>query len=172
MLRSEDARRFAEIPFLSNLDEAALDAIAFASETKILRRGERLFTRGEPGNCAYVLITGRLALSEGEDSEVQVKPGSLIGEMALLVDSERRSTANAVEPSVVLLIPRNVFMRILKDHPASAVRLREFCAQRLCRSAPNEPMSLETQCDTTIKYKNWAALDHFALCVVHLDHAL
>ncbi|MDB5543962.1 MAG: cyclic nucleotide-binding protein [Hyphomicrobiales bacterium] len=131
MLRSEDARRFAEIPFLSNLDEAALDAIAFASETKILRRGERLFTRGEPGNCAYVLITGRLALSEGEDSEVQVKPGSLIGEMALLVDSERRSTANAVEPSVVLLIPRNVFMRILKDHPASAVRLREFCAQRL-----------------------------------------
>ncbi len=131
MPRSEDARRFAEIPFLSNLDGAALDAIAFASETKILRRGERLFTRGEPANCAYVLITGRLALSEGDDAEILVKPSSLIGEMALLVESERRSTANAVDPSVVLLIPRQVFLRILKNHPASAVRLRDFCAKRL-----------------------------------------
>jgi CRP-like cAMP-binding protein len=131
MPRSEDARRFAEIPFLSNLDDAALDAIAFASETKILRRGERLFSRGEPAHCAYVLITGRLALSEGDDAELLVKPGSLIGEMALLVESERRSTANAVDPSVVLLIPRQVFLRILKNHPASAVRLRDFCAKRL-----------------------------------------
>jgi CRP-like cAMP-binding protein len=131
MPRSEDARRFAAIPFLSNLDEAALDAVAFSSETKILRRGERLFTRGDPAHCAYVLITGRLALSEGDDGELLVNPGSLIGEMALLVETERRSTARAVDPSVVLLIPRNVFLRILKDHPASAVRLRDFCAQRL-----------------------------------------
>lgn len=131
MPRFEDARRFAEIPFLANLDEAALDAIAFASETKILRRGERLFTRGEPAACAYVLITGRLALSEGDGATLLVNPGSLIGEMALLVESERRSTAEAVEPSVALLISRPIFLRILKDHPASAVRLREFCAQRL-----------------------------------------
>jgi CRP-like cAMP-binding protein len=131
MPRSEDARRFAEIPFLSNLDEEALDAVAFASETKILRRGERLFTRGEFADSAYVLITGRLLLSDSDDAERLVDPGSLIGEMALLVESERRSTANAAEPSVVLLIPRRVFLRILKDHPASAVRLRDFCAQRL-----------------------------------------
>ena len=132
MPRSDDARRFADIPFLANLDESALDAIAFASETKILRRGERLFTRGEPGACAYVLITGRLVLSEADGAKpIEVTPGSLIGEMALLVDTERRSSADAVEPSAVLLIPRKAFMRVLKDHPASAIRLREFCAQRL-----------------------------------------
>ena len=132
MQRSEDARRFAEIPFLANLDEDALEAVAFASETKILRRGERLFTRGEPSACAYVLVTGRLALSNGDSSEaVHVTPGALIGEMALLVEAERRSTAEALEPSAVLLIPRDIFLRVLKTHPASAVRLRDFCAKRL-----------------------------------------
>jgi CRP-like cAMP-binding protein len=78
-----------------------------------------------------VLIAGRLVLSEGAGAKLHVKPGSLIGEMALLVEAERRSTAEAVEPSVVLLIPRNVFLRILRNHPASAVRLRDFCAKRL-----------------------------------------
>jgi CRP-like cAMP-binding protein len=132
MPSSEDARRFADIPFLANLDEAALNALAFASETKILRRGERLFSRGEAGSSAYVLITGRLILRNDDGSEqVTVTPGSLIGEMALLVESERRSTAEAVEPSAVLLLPREVFLRVLHGSPASAVRLRDFCARRL-----------------------------------------
>jgi CRP-like cAMP-binding protein len=132
MPSSEDARRFADIPFLANLDDTALDALAFASETKILRRGERLFTRGEAGACAYVLISGRVILKNDDGgAEVAVSPGSLIGEMALLVESERRSTAEAVEPSAVLLLPREVFLRVLRDNPASAVRLRDFCARRL-----------------------------------------
>lgn len=129
---SEDARRFADIPFLANLDEGALDSLAFASETKIVRRGERLFTRGESANCAYMLITGRLFLRDVEGGdEVLVRPGSLIGEMALLVESERRSTAEAIEPSAVLMLSRDVFLRVLREHPASAVRLRDFCANRL-----------------------------------------
>ncbi|MDB5641123.1 MAG: cyclic nucleotide-binding protein [Hyphomicrobiales bacterium] len=132
MANTEDARRFAEIPFLANLDHDALEAVAFASETKILRRGERLFARGDVGNCAYVLVTGRLTLSGADGgAQVVVTPGSLIGEMALLVESERRSTADAVEASAVLLLPRTAFLRILKSHPASAVRLRDFCAKRL-----------------------------------------
>ena len=133
---SEDARRFADIPFLANLDETALDAIAFASETKILRRGERLFAHGEPGDCAYVLINGRLQLSGGnrQDSLV-VEPGSLIGEMALLVESPRRNKADALEASVVLLISREAFLRMLKKHPASAIRLRAYCARRLAALA-------------------------------------
>ena len=132
MATSEDARRFADIPFLANLDEAALNAVAFSSETKILRRGELLFARGEPGACAYLLITGRLTLSDDEGgAQILVHPGSLVGEMALLVESERRSTAVATQPSAVLLLPRKAFLRILKTHPASAVRLRDFCARRL-----------------------------------------
>jgi CRP-like cAMP-binding protein len=51
--------------------------------------------------------------------------------MALLIDAERRSNADALEPGAVLLIPRDSFMRTLRNHPASAIRLRDFCARRL-----------------------------------------
>lgn len=132
MSLSDDARRFAEIPFFSNLDHSALEAIAFASETKILRRGEVLFRRGEPGDCAFVLLSGRLHLTDDDRAApTAVEPGSLISEMALLVETTRRSTAVTTEASAVLLIPRDVFIRTLRNHPASAVRLRDFCAKRL-----------------------------------------
>lgn len=134
MTGSQDTRRFAEIPFLANLDEPALDALAFASETRILRRGERLFGRGEPGDCAYLLISGRLRLSDVHPEAAAgtiIGPGSLIAEMALLVPTERRQTATALDASAVLLIHRDVFLRVLKTSPGSAARLRDFCARRL-----------------------------------------
>jgi CRP-like cAMP-binding protein len=132
MSLTDDARRFAKIPFLANLDQAALEAIAFASETKIVRRGETLFQRGDPADCAYVVLSGRLNLTDEEDrSPISIHSGSLIGEMSLLVASERRSTATAVEPSAVLQVARDTFLKVLRDHPASAVRLRDYCAKRL-----------------------------------------
>lgn len=129
---SSDASRFAAIPFLSHLDAPALEALAFSSETRIMRRGDFLFRRGEPGDCAYVLLNGRVGLEmEAGGPPVFVEPGSLIGELALIVEAERRANAVVVEPSAVLRIGRDAFLKTLRDHPASAIRLRDYCAARL-----------------------------------------
>lgn len=132
MSTQDHARQFAQIPFLSHLEPRAIELIAFSGETRIMRRGEVLFRKGDAADAGFVVLSGRLALDpcDGRDP-VEVTSGSLVGEMALLVETERKATATVVEPSGILRIPRPLFHRVLKENPGSAVRLRAFCARRL-----------------------------------------
>jgi CRP-like cAMP-binding protein len=128
----DDARQFTQIPFLANLEPRALELIAFSGETRIMRRGEILFRRGDQADAGYVVLSGRLTLDPGDGREpVSVLPGALVGEMALVVETERKATATVAEPSGILRIPRPLFHRVLRENPASAIRLRAFCAKRL-----------------------------------------
>ena len=128
----DHARQFSQIPFLSNLEPRAIELIAFSGETRIMRRGEILFRKGDPADAGYVLLSGRIMLDPGDDMEpVSIDAGSLVGEMALLIETERKATATIAEPSGILRIPRPLFHRVLRENPSSAVRLRAFCARRL-----------------------------------------
>jgi CRP-like cAMP-binding protein len=128
----DDARQFTQIPFLANLEPRALELIAFSGETRIMRRGEILFRRGDQADAGYVVLSGRLTLDPGDGREpVSVLPGALVGEMALVVETERKTTATVAESSGILRIPRPLFHRVLRENPASAIRLRAFCAKRL-----------------------------------------
>lgn len=132
----DHARQFSQIPFLSNLETRALELIAFSGEMRILRRGEILFRQGDAADAGYVLLSGRLLLDPGGEREpVSVLPGSLVGEMALLVETERKTTATVAEPSGILKIPRILFHRVLRENPTSARRLRTYCAERLSNFA-------------------------------------
>ena len=128
----DDARQFTQIPFLANLEPRALELIAFSGETRIMRRGEVLFRRGDQADAGYVVLSGRLTLDPGDGRDpVSVLPGALVGEMALVVETERKTTATVAESSGILRIPRPLFHRVLRENPASAIRLRAFCAKRL-----------------------------------------
>ncbi len=129
---SPDARRFAKIPFFATLEPRALERLAFLSEARIVRRGEILFRRGDMGDWALMLLSGQITLDPEKGTQpLVVAPGNLIGEMALLVETERRTTAHVHEPSAVLRISRDMFLKILRDNPASAISLRAYCARRL-----------------------------------------
>ena len=54
-----------------------------------------------------------------------VGPGSLIGELALIVAMKRPSTAIALERSSVIWVSRSLFQRVLESDPAAARRLRD-----------------------------------------------
>lgn len=132
MSTQDHARQFSQIPFLSNLEPRAIELIAFSGETRIMRRGEILFQRGDPADAGFVVLSGRISLDPGDGRDaVSILPGALVGEMALLIETHRKATATVAESSGVLRIPRTLFHRVLRENPASAVRLRAFCATRL-----------------------------------------
>jgi CRP-like cAMP-binding protein len=71
-------------------------------------------------------------LSQSEEGEeITVGPCTLLGEVALFAETRRRTTAEALEPSIVLSIPRPLFIRMLDSFPDAARRLRETLASRL-----------------------------------------
>ncbi len=62
-------------------------------------------------------------------------PGTLIGELALVVAMERPSTALSIDYSTVIRIPRSLFQRVLDSDPAAARRLRDALATRASQIA-------------------------------------
>ena len=75
---------------------------------------------------------GSFALTpeRANDADLVAEPGSLLGEGALLVQSQRSGTAIAREDAVVLRISRTMFLRMLDSYPEAAQRLRELLASR------------------------------------------
>jgi CRP-like cAMP-binding protein len=56
--------------------------------------------------------------------------GTLLGELALIADTQRPATATAREPSTVIRISRSLFLKMLEGYPDAAVKLREQVASR------------------------------------------
>jgi CRP-like cAMP-binding protein len=130
----DDIRRLARISIFRAMETDALRLIAFGAETKILRAGDILFRRGDKSDAGFILLRGSIALQENDDGSAAsqiIEPDSLIGEVALVVETERPATAIARGPSTVLKISRTLFHRVLREYPQSAVRLRATMADEL-----------------------------------------
>ena len=134
MSLGDDIRNLTRIPLFAELEPEALQLIAFAGETRILRAGDVLFHRGEASDGGYIVLTGSIALDAVGDGSPAVQilgPNTLIGEIALISQTERPATALAREPSTVLKVSRTLFHRVLKEFPVSAKRLRTTIQTRL-----------------------------------------
>ena len=134
MSADDDLRNLSKIPILGALESDALRLIVFAGETRILRAADILFRRGDRSDCGYVLTSGVIAFDardDGGSATLISKPFTLIGELALISETERPVTAVARKPSTVLKIPRSLFLRVLREYPASARALRAMMSARV-----------------------------------------
>jgi CRP-like cAMP-binding protein len=134
----EDDIAFLErVPLLKRLGTNALRILAIGTESYSVEAGEVLFSPGEDADCAYVVQQGSFAVQPYRPSERETIAGSgtLLGETALIVESQRLETATAREESMVLRISRAMFLKMLESNPEAAQRLREMFAARAEQSA-------------------------------------
>lgn len=128
----EDDIAFLErVPTLRILGRTALRILAIGAESRYVHDGEALFHSGDDADCGYVVQEGSFDLRGDTDAnEMVVGPGTLLGETALIVDTQRPATAVAREPSTVIRISRSLFLKMLDGYPDAAVKLREQVAAR------------------------------------------
>jgi CRP-like cAMP-binding protein len=133
----DDVALFERVPTLRLLGREALRNLAFGSEQREVARGEALFHVGDTADAGFIVQSGSFRVMANDDSqhEVVAGPGSLIGELALLVAMERPSTAIALEYAATIRISRSLFQRVLEAHPDAAVRLRDDIAGRTSQAA-------------------------------------
>lgn len=133
MTLHDEIANLRRIPLFAFFEIGALQMLAFAAETRLLRSGDVLFQRGEESDGGFILMRGSIALTTREaDLPAHVlRPWALIGEMALVASCLRPVTARALEPCTVLKIRRALFHQILEQHPLTAARVREFFRDRL-----------------------------------------
>lgn len=131
MTLQDDVRNLASLPAFRELAPEALRLIAFSAETRILRTGDALFRKGDASDGGYVVRSGSFRIESVSGPATILRPPTLIGDLALLIESDRPATVLAREPSSVLRISRALFRRILSEYPDSAAQLRRAMAQRL-----------------------------------------
>jgi predicted acylesterase/phospholipase RssA/CRP-like cAMP-binding protein len=104
-----------------------------------LRGGEVLFEQGDPGDAAYVVISGRLraAVSEADGERIlsEIGPGETVGEMALFSDDVRSATVYASRDSHLARLSREVFDALTERNPQALRRITGFVIERLRRQS-------------------------------------
>ena len=136
MALGKDKDRLSRLAVFACLDADALHLVAFSAETRRLAAGETLFRRGDAADTAVLLVSGTLAL-EGDASNATAlriaRPGTLLGESALLAPGHRTATAVARDASIVLGVSRSLMLRVLQAYPDNAGALRGYWVKRLGR---------------------------------------
>ena len=129
-----DINNFARIPLFGVFEPAAIQALTLVAEPRTLKTGEILFRRDERANGGFILLSGALALFENDVDDTPLRvlgPWTLIGENALVVAGNRPVTAVASQPSSLIWVGRDMFRNVLRRHPNTAARMRDFVLARL-----------------------------------------
>ncbi|WP_430471050.1 ABC transporter transmembrane domain-containing protein [Thalassospira lucentensis] len=132
----QEVRLLRTIPLFAGLDPSVVKLLAFTSPRLTFKRGEVLVKQGDPGDAAYIVISGlgEIWLTTDEMQTVKlrdVNPKEVIGEIALLVDAPRSATIRAVEDMTVLKLDKAEFLGLVRQDQAVAIQLIRVLADRL-----------------------------------------
>jgi CRP-like cAMP-binding protein len=125
----DDVRRLAGVRPFAALPREAVQMLAFSCPKRRLRSDERLFSAGEPADGAFLVLEGEIVMT-AHGAERRAGIGALIGESALLVETTRPADAHAGGNSLVLMIPRETFRRVLPEFPEAAADIHRATAAR------------------------------------------
>lgn len=126
------------VPFFQSLTPEEADNL---SKRLVLRRfssGQIIFHHGDPGGLLYILSKGKVKIThstpDGQEAMLAiVGSGDFFGELALLDDSPRSATAEALEPTETLTLHREDFMRFIQDNPDFSLHVLQTMARRIRR---------------------------------------
>ena len=133
MSLDSDIALLQRVPLFSELPIEQIRLLAFSAVRLELAADQVLFREGARANSGYVVAAGGLKLTVGPRRKVvaNCETGTLIGELALLIETKRPATATAMVASQVLEIDRKLILRMLSEYPQVAVKWRETMSERL-----------------------------------------
>jgi len=121
------------------VDPDAAEALAKEMETIDARKGEILFSEGEPGDSLYIVLTGKLKIGrragDGRQNLIAVMgPSDMLGELSLFDPGPRTATATAVVDSRLARLRKQALRTWLSNRPEIAEQLLRVLARRLRRT--------------------------------------
>jgi CRP-like cAMP-binding protein len=118
--------------------EAYLESTGPGRHVEKYRKGEAVFSQGDPANDIRYIQRGAIKLSVlsriGKEAVVaMLTPGDFFGEGVLAGQSVRIGTATAVTASSVLIIEKDAMLQLLHEEPAFSTRFISYTLKRNMR---------------------------------------
>ncbi len=117
--------------FFDELPGRHAAALATGAREVTLAGGDAAVTAGEVGDAMYVVLSGELVVETGGESPPRLRPGAVVGEIALIDAAPRAATVRATEPTRLLAIDRAAFQAALTRWPDLGMGLLKTLAARL-----------------------------------------
>ena len=124
------------LPIFEKMSDAALDQILSRAASRRYAQGEAVFEQGGPATAFFVLLHGRLKVTQltvdGQQVIVRmVNPGDLFGIARALQRTDYPGTATAASESVALSWPMDLWGPFMEAHPTLAVNAMHTVGGRL-----------------------------------------
>jgi CRP/FNR family transcriptional regulator, cyclic AMP receptor protein len=117
---------------------ADLETVVASSRLRRFRRGQIVFTTGDPGDTLIVVISGEVkiiarAADGGQLTLTVVGPGGTLGEVSVADGGPRSADVETVGESQLLFIPREIVQAVCARVPAAGQALASAIAATLRR---------------------------------------
>jgi CRP/FNR family cyclic AMP-dependent transcriptional regulator len=123
-------------PIFCDLESEAFDQLCRYAKHTTLKRGATLFSKGDPGNSLFAVISGTVKMSisspDGRSAIFNlIGPGEIFGEIAVLDGQSRTADATANTNCEIFVIDRREFLPFVRSHPALAMKFIELLCAKL-----------------------------------------
>ena len=123
---------------LGSMPTPDLERVLAVSRLRTFRRGQVVFTQGDPGDTLIVVVSGRVKVivrsaDGGELTLTIISAGGVFGELSIADGGPRSADAETLEESQLLLIPRETIQEICARVPPAAKALANSVAGMLRR---------------------------------------
>ena len=122
------------VPVFAGLTPEQIAEIGRGAQRRAFRKGEVIAEAGEPGDSAYLILAGDVICRTGPDGRgptEPVEPGSLVGELAMLVEYDYGSTVIAQGWVDCLKLERATLLEQMRADPDIADRVADTIRGRL-----------------------------------------
>lgn len=141
MAQSPDrARKVLEkCALFSALDERSRTELASAARSRHFTAGEAICRLGDRGESMMAVVVGvvRISLSTAKGKEIilaDLRPGELLGEIALLDGKPRSADATALTNCELMVLERRDVVPFLERNPSACMKLMEILCGRIRRA--------------------------------------
>ena len=124
-----------EIPLFSLLDEDELTVLSGQVEIRSFTQRQRIYKLGEPGDKAYILLTGAVVVSTvDEDSQEvvvhQPEAGEFFGFASMLDGTPHQTTAVATADTTCLEVDRHDITVLIQAKPMAGLDMMSVLARQ------------------------------------------
>jgi CRP-like cAMP-binding protein len=141
MTPDEKVDVLSQVDLFEKLDGDSLGELAQDAQERSYSTGDVLYPERDPANELWIVASGSVALGvtrpAGEEAVINtLRPVTAFGEAALFDDEGGRMvSARAAEDTVVLTLPRDRFVTLVREQPDVAEALLRMMAKRLREAA-------------------------------------
>jgi uncharacterized membrane protein/uncharacterized protein YuzE len=131
-----DPQELRHVPLFSLLDDEELCVLATQVELRSFAARQRIYKMGEPGDRAYILLTGAVHVTTIDEDQQEVlvddpQHGEVFGFASMMEQTPHHTSAVAIDGSTCLEVDRNDIAALIEKKPLAGIDMLTVLARQI-----------------------------------------